>query len=58
MVAAWQLSGPIIPSVSSGCSLLLLLLQDAVSLCDATGNEFARGLSNFDSKVRTLLLST
>jgi hypothetical protein len=28
-----------------------LLLQDAVSLCDASGNEFARGLSNFDSKV-------
>lgn len=33
-------------------ALLLVLLQDAVSLCDATGNEFARGLSNFDSKVR------
>lgn len=29
--------------------------QDAVSLCDATGNEFARGLSNFDSKELTLL---
>jgi hypothetical protein len=26
-------------------------LQDAVSLCDAAGVEFARGLSNFDSKV-------
>lgn len=25
--------------------------QDAVSLRDASGNEFARGLSNFDSKV-------
>lgn len=25
--------------------------QDAVSLCDASGHEFARGLSNFDSKV-------
>lgn len=31
--------------------MLSVLLQDAVSLCDATGNEFARGLSNFDSKV-------
>lgn len=34
------------------CPALLVLLQDAVSLCDATGNEFARGLSNFDSQVR------
>jgi hypothetical protein len=28
------------------------VLQDAVSLCDESGHEFARGLSNFDSKVR------
>jgi len=38
-----------------GCFCVLLLLQDAVSLCDATGNEFARGLSNFDSKVRVVV---
>lgn len=29
--------------------------QDAVSLCDASGHEFARGLSNFDSKEVNLM---
>jgi hypothetical protein len=33
-----------------------VVLQDAVSLCDEYGNEFARGLSNFESKVRGGLL--
>jgi hypothetical protein len=33
-----------------------LALQDAVSLCDESGHEFARGLSNFDSKVRGRVL--
>jgi hypothetical protein len=31
-------------------------MQDAVSLCDESGHEFARGLSNFDSKVRDRVL--
>jgi hypothetical protein len=37
-------------------SAVTAVAQDAVSLCDESGHEFARGLSNFDSKVCDCLL--
>lgn len=42
----WWLTMHAAAAAAGGCDA-----QDAVSLCDASGHEFARGLSNFDSKV-------